>query len=84
MSIAASFELAAVTYEPMFYATGHPIYPLIVRALALAVLLALILAVSEQTPAAVGWSVTVAQAVGYALMSATAWMVMRRIIAREV
>ena len=84
VAIAASFELAAVTYEPMFYATGHPVYPLIVRALALAVLLALIVAVSGQTPAAVGWSVTVAQALGYVLMSATAWMVMRRMIAREV
>ena len=32
VAIAASFELAAVSYEPMMYATGHPTYPLAVRA----------------------------------------------------
>ncbi len=83
VAIAASFELAAVSYEPMFYATGHPIYPLIVRGVALGVLLALILAVSGSGPTAVGWSVTAAQALGYALMSVTAWLVLRQIVARE-
>lgn len=77
LAIGASFELAAVTYEPMLYSTGHATYPLIVRTVALAALGVGILALAGFGPVGVGWAVAGGLALAYLLMSATVWWVLR-------
>ncbi|WP_246450023.1 lipopolysaccharide biosynthesis protein [Qipengyuania soli] len=83
LAVAASFELASVTYEPMLYSTGHAQYPLAIRLIAVSVLGIGILALSPMGPIGVGIAVACGMAVLWMLMSATVWRVMRGLVRAE-
>ena len=83
LAIGASFELASVTYEPMLYSTGHASYPLLIRALAVGVLAAGILAFVHLGPIGVGFAVALGMAVLWIVMSLTVRRVLRQITAGE-
>ncbi|MXO59546.1 oligosaccharide flippase family protein [Altererythrobacter salegens] len=84
LAIGASFQLASVAYEPMFYATAHPRYPLIVRAIGIAVTVAAILLFVSAGPVGVGWAVCLGMALAWALLSLFALVVLREAARREV
>jgi len=77
LAIAASFELASVTFEPMFYATGHARLPLLARALSVVVMALGILSLVGLGPIGVGWAVCLGMASAYAVKGALAWGVLR-------
>ena len=77
LAIGAAFELAAVAYEPMMFATGHARYPLIARTVSVMAIAALIFALAGFGPLGVGWAVAGGMAIFYAVMSATVWLVLR-------
>ncbi|MXO48606.1 oligosaccharide flippase family protein [Erythrobacter vulgaris] len=79
LAIGASFELASVTYEPLLYSTGHALYPLLVRALAVAVLAAGIFLLVHLGPIGVGIAVAIGLAVLWAVMSLTVKLVLRNL-----
>lgn len=81
LAIAASFELASVSYEPTLLATGHANYPLIVRAISLAVMLAGIFLLWSYGPEGIGWAVMIGMVVCYVLMSFAVRLVMRQMTA---
>ncbi|MBD3728536.1 MAG: lipopolysaccharide biosynthesis protein [Sphingomonadales bacterium] len=83
LAIGASFELASVSYEPMFYATGHASYPLIVRSVTVVAVAVAIVAMVGMGAAAVGWAVALGMAIGYALFSILAWVVLRELAAHK-
>jgi O-antigen/teichoic acid export membrane protein len=66
LAIAASFDLAAVAFEPVLHATGHPHYSLTARFLAVvAAAVALALWVNVYGAFGVAWAVALGGAVGY-------------------
>jgi len=77
IAIGASFELAAIAFEPILLSTGHPARALAARVLALAVLGAGILLFVPFGPVGVSWAVALALAVFYAATSVTVWLVLR-------
>ncbi len=83
LAIAASFELASVSYEPVLHSTGHASYPLFVRLLGVVVLAIGISAFVGAGPVGAGWAVAVASAAIYLAMSVTVWLVLRGIARRE-
>jgi O-antigen/teichoic acid export membrane protein len=83
LAIGASFLLASVAYEPMFFATGHARYPLVARSLGVLVTGGVILVLVGQGPIGVGWAVCLGMALVYALMSLFAWIVLRGAVRRD-
>ena len=83
LAIGASFELASVTYEPLLYSTGHAIYPLLIRALAVGVLTVGILALVPMGPIGVGIAVAIGLAVLWVVMSITVRRVMTALARKE-
>ena len=83
LAVGASFELASVTYEPVLYSTGRATYPLIIRALAVAVLTIGILSLVHLGPIGVGIAVAIGMAVLWVVMSLTVRRVMVSIAASE-
>jgi O-antigen/teichoic acid export membrane protein len=79
LAMAAAFELASVSYEPMLFSTGHAAAALRVRALALVVLAGGIVVLSSYGPVGMGWAVTVTMAVFYLAMTLTVMRVIRRL-----
>jgi O-antigen/teichoic acid export membrane protein len=66
LAVAASFDLAAVAFEPVLHATGHPHYSLTARFVAvLAAALALAAWVHASGVHGIAWAVAVGGAVGY-------------------
>ena len=76
--IAAAFEMASVSYEPVLHSTGHAAYPLIARAIAVVILIAGTFALAGMGPVGIGWAVTIGMASCYAAMSVIVWLVLRR------
>lgn len=73
LAIAASFDLAAVAFEPVLHATGHPHYSLAARfAAVVAALIALLAWVHVYGVHGIAWSVAVGGAVGYVALGALA------------
>jgi O-antigen/teichoic acid export membrane protein len=71
LAIAASFDLAAVAFEPVLHATGHPHYSLAARFLAvLAAALALVIWVDAYGVHGIAWAVALGGAVGYLALGA--------------
>lgn len=83
LAIGASFELASVTYEPLLYSTGHAIYPLLIRALAVGVLTVGILLLVPLGPIGVGIAVAIGLAVLWIVMSITVRRVMTALARKE-
>lgn len=83
LAIGASFELASVSYEPMFYATGHAGYPLLVRSIGVFAIAGAILLLVSAGPVGIGWAVCFGMAMAYALMSLLAWIVLRQLARRD-
>jgi O-antigen/teichoic acid export membrane protein len=73
LAIAASFDLAAVAFEPVLHATGHPQYSLTARLLAvLAAILAMLAWVHAYGVHGIAWAVAVGGGVGYLALGALA------------
>jgi O-antigen/teichoic acid export membrane protein len=73
LAIGASFDLAAVAFEPVLHATGHPHYSLTARCLAvLAAGIALVLWVHAYGLYGIAWAVALGGAVGYVALGALA------------
>ena len=80
LAIAASFDLAAVAFEPVLHATGHPHYSLTARLLAvLSAGVALALWVEEYQAFGVAWAVALGGAVGYVALGVLARYTLRRL-----
>jgi O-antigen/teichoic acid export membrane protein len=73
LAIGASLDLAAVAFEPVLHATGHPHYSLTARFLAvLAAALALLVWVQVYGVYGIAWAVALGGAVGYLALGALA------------
>ncbi|MGZ3235240.1 MAG: lipopolysaccharide biosynthesis protein, partial [Croceibacterium sp.] len=73
LAIAASFELAAVAFEPVLHATGHPHYSLTARVIAVvAAAIALAAWVHLYGAHGIAWAVALGGAVGYLALGALA------------
>jgi O-antigen/teichoic acid export membrane protein len=73
LAIAASFDLAAVAFEPVLHATGHPHYSLTARVLAvIAAVIAMLAWVHVYGAYGVAWAVALGGAVGYLALGALA------------
>lgn len=73
LAIAASFDLAAVAFEPVLHATGRPHYSLTARFIAvLSAAVALLLWVQPYGASGVAWAVALGGAVGYLVLGALA------------
>lgn len=83
IAIGASFELAAVSYEPVLYSTGNARYPLMIRMIAVTVLGIGIVTLVPLGPIGVGIAVACGMAVLWVLMSVTVWRVMRGLVRAE-
>lgn len=80
LAIGASLDLAAVAFEPVLHATGHPHYSLTARCLAvLAAAGALLIWVHAYGAYGVAWAVAVGGAVGYLALGALARYTLRRL-----
>ena len=78
IAIGASFELAAVSYEPLLFSTGHAGYALVARTLAVLALAIGIAAFLGAGAVGVGWAVALGLAIFYAVMSGMVWLVLPR------
>lgn len=76
--IAASFELAAVAYEPVLHAFGKPHYQFYVRLAAAIVLTALVFSLLVESSVGVAWAVVATQAFEFAALSLLVFAVLRR------
>ena len=65
LTIAASFELASVAFEPVLHATGLARYALVARAAAVAALGAALLVLQGYGASGIAWAVAIAGAVSY-------------------
>lgn len=83
LAIGASFELAAVSYEPVLYSTGHARYAFAARATALVALALGIFTLLGYGPVGIGWAVAMGLAVFYVAMSFMVWRVMRKLVRQE-
>lgn len=73
LAIAASFDLAAVAFEPVLHATGHPHYSLTARVLAvIAAGIAMLAWVQVYGAYGIAWAVALGGAVGYLALGALA------------
>ena len=73
LAIGASFDLAAVAFEPVLHATGHPHYSLTARFVAVvAAAIALAVWVHAYGVHGIAWAVALGGAVGYLALGALA------------
>jgi O-antigen/teichoic acid export membrane protein len=80
LAIAASFDLAAVAFEPVLHATGHPQYSLTARFLAVvAAILAMLAWVHAYGVHGIAWAVAVGGGVGYLALGALARYTLARL-----
>ncbi len=75
--LAASLELASVSYEPVLHAHGKAHHQLFARLFTLFTMALLILWLVSGGPVWVGWAVAMGMAAGYFLTSLMVWMVIR-------
>jgi len=78
IAIGASFELAAVAFEPLLFSTGHAGRALVVRLLSLVVLAAAVLLLLPYGPVGVGWAVAAGLFAAYLAMSLSVWQLLRQ------
>lgn len=78
IAIGASFELAAVTYEPVLYSTGHARIALLARCAALLALVLGIMTMVSLGPIGVGWAVAIGMAIFYLVLNAAVWTVLAK------
>ena len=84
LTIAASFELASVAFEPVLHSTGRARLALTARLIAVAALgLGLYLFIPIG-PSGAAWAVALAGAVGYCVMGLMAWRTLGRIRREEI
>ena len=76
--LAASLELASVSYEPVLHALGKAHYQLFQRILTLVTMAALIIWLASGGPVWVGWAVAMAKVLGYAVTSFLVWNAIRK------
>lgn len=80
LAIAASFDLAAVAFEPVLHATGHPHYSLTARVLAvIAAVIAMLAWVHVYGAYGIAWAVALGGAVGYLALGALARYTLARL-----
>ena len=79
LALGAAFELAAVSYEPVLFSTGHAAYAVAVRALSVLTLGGAIFAFASSGPVGVGWAVALGLTLVYVAMSLIVRTVLRRI-----
>ena len=80
LAIAASFDLAAVAFEPVLHATGHPHYSLAARFVAVVAALAALLSwVHAYGVHGIAWAVALGGAVGYVALGAFARFTLGRL-----
>ena len=75
--LAASLELASVSYEPVLHAHGKAHYQLLARLFTLFAMALLILWLVSGGPVWVGWAVALGVVAGYLLTSLIVWRVIR-------
>lgn len=78
LAIGAAFELASVAYDPVLHSTGHTYYPVIARALAVAVLAGAVVLLAPSGAVGIAWAVAVAMASSYLAMTLATHWVLRR------
>lgn len=76
--LAASLELASVSYEPVLHSLGKAHYQLYARLLTLAAMTCFILWLVSGGPVWVGWAVALGMLTGYLLTSMIVWLQIRR------
>lgn len=81
--LAASFELASVTYESVLHSLGRPQYYLYARVLTLISLIVGVFIVNKAGAIGVAWTVAATQALEYVLMTAIIWFVLKRLVRRS-
>ncbi len=77
--VAASLELASVSYESVLHAEGKPQWQLLVRLIAVVVMAGAVMTFARSGTVGVGWGVAVGQLAEYVGMSFVVWVVLRRI-----
>ncbi len=75
--LAASFELASVSYEAVLHAYGKEHYQLYARIFTLLAMTVLIVLLASGGPIWIGWAVAGAMALGYAASSVIVWLTVR-------
>ena len=81
--LAASLELASVSYEPVLHAHGKAHYQLFARLFTLAAMALLILWLVSGGPVWVGWAVALGMVAGYIVNSLMVWWVIRNETAQD-
>lgn len=78
LALAASFDLASIAFEPVLHSTGNARLSLTARIIAVIVLGAGLLTLTQTGPAGAAWAVMLAGMVSYAAMGVMAWWVLRK------
>ncbi|MHA6317741.1 lipopolysaccharide biosynthesis protein [Altererythrobacter sp. CAU 1778] len=84
LTLAASFELASVAFEPVLHATGRARYSLLARLVAVVALFAMLLLTTGGGVSAAAWSVSFGAAVGYLALGTLAWWTLRQMEAGTI
>lgn len=78
LAIAASFELAAVAFEPVLHSTGRARFALLARLVAVGALAAAIFALRDMGTIGIAWAVSIGGATGYVAMGIAALRALNR------
>ena len=81
--LAASFELASVSYESVLHSVGKPHYQLFTRIGVLAAMAILVFALPHDSSLGVGWSVAAAHGLEYLVMTVVIMLVLRTLVRRS-
>lgn len=79
LTVAASFDLASVAFEPVLHATGRAQLSLTARALAVVALGVGLVMLLPVGPSGAAWAVAFASTVSYIAMGVMAWWTLRRL-----
>ncbi len=80
--LAASFELASVSYESVLHSVGKPHYQLFTRIAVLLAMAGLVFGLPHTNSLGLGWSVAAAHALEYVVMSLIIILVLRGLVRR--
>ncbi len=81
--LAASFELASVTYESVLHSIGRPQYHLYARILTLVSLIIGIFVINTDGALGVAWAVAATQALEYVVMTVIVWYMLRQLVRKS-
>ncbi|MFC0205167.1 lipopolysaccharide biosynthesis protein [Novosphingobium soli] len=79
LSLAASFDLASVAFEPVLHATGRAQQSLVARLIALVALGVALWQFIPMGPSGAAWAVALAGAVSYLAMGVMAWRTLQQV-----